>query len=216
MFRVKICGLRSLADAELVNSAGADAVGFNFFRKSRRFVEVDVAQEIIRSLLPGVMRVGVFVDSSIQEILEIANCLRLDWIQLHGLETPEFVARLGRPVIKAFRFNGGAAPIRHYVNTVQEMGGTLASVMIDSASGGEFGGTGQVADWESLSKWEDKNRPRPLILAGGLNPRNVAQAIRLTRPYGVDVASGVELSPGVKSPELVLQFVQNARAALGV
>lgn len=195
--------------------AGADAVGFNFYPESCRHVSLDVAEEIVATLPSGVQRVGLFVNATDDEVCRIFDHLSLDFIQLHGDEPPEFLLSLGgRPVIRAFRLGpGGLAPILEYLDACRGSEIDLRAVLIDAYHPSQYGGTGEVADWSRLGADRSLLKDLPLILAGGLNCENVAEAVEQVGPDAIDTASGVEKSPGRKDPILVQEFVTVARAA---
>ena len=213
---VKICGLTSIDDARAAISAGADLLGFNFYRSSPRFIEPQAAAEIIKSIRTEVRvnnrspsMVGVFVDASIEDVTRITDEADLDGIQLHGEESAEYCRRLKdlRPrkfVVKAFtaRSNAGVESARGY---------PADAIMIDAFDEKLRGGTGRVADW-SFARKMVQLAPR-VFLAGGLSPENVAEAIASVRPYGVDVCSAVEAAPGRKSAERMRQFVDAVRSS---
>jgi len=205
---VKVCGITSPADAALAVEAGADAIGFVFWPTSPRRVAAERAAEIARELPEAVLRVGVFVDAPRQEMARVADGVGLDLLQLHGDEPPDALADLSRPVLKAVRFRGDFAQddARRYVPSA-------AGILLDTRLPGERlrGGTGVAFEW-SLVKGLAERVPF-LMLAGGLAPSNVAEAIRAVRPHGVDVSSGVEAAPGRKDPEKVRAFVEAARTA---
>ncbi len=221
MFHIKICGITSVDDARLVASAGADAIGLNFYAQSPRCIRRDDAEQIVEVLPADVVKVGVFVNASRDEVRRTFDDLGLDLAQLHGDEPPEFLAELeGRPVMRAFRCRQtGLAPVYAYLDRCRELGCLPHMILIDSYKEGIFGGTGETADWSELARYASigghPERP-PLVLAGGLRPDNVAQAIRMVRPRAVDTASGVESSPGRKDPDLVRAFVEAARKGSGV
>ena len=215
MFRVKICGVTSPADALMACEAGADAIGINFYSASPRFCAPEVAQQIAASIPPGVCRVGVFVNASANEIRELAARVPLDLVQLHGDESPEF-ARSIRPLpyAKALGVGSDLQPIATYLAGCHRLNAMPRMLLVDAVRKGQFGGTGQTIDWDLLRQNRQQLRGVPLVLAGGLKPDNVAQAIAAVRPWAVDVASGVESAPGKKSAELVRQFVEAAKVAL--
>jgi phosphoribosylanthranilate isomerase len=194
--RVKICGIRRLADALVAVEAGADAIGLNFWRPGRRYVAPETARAISRSLPPFVARVGVFADEDPDAICEIADVCDLDAIQLHGSETPEFCRQFDRPVIKAIKVRGEDAltEMRRY---------RVAAFLLDAHVPGEMGGTGRTFDWAIAAGARNAG---PVILSGGLTAENVTDAIRAAGPYAVDVASGVETG-GEKDPEKIRAFV---------
>jgi len=216
MFRIKICGVRSRHDVVAVAEAGADAVGFNFFPRSVRYISPREASQISANIPRGIAKVGVFVNSPVGEIREIAFRVGLHWIQLHGDETPDFLVKL-RPLncIKAFRIGpGGLDPVRQFLNDCEKLNVIPSGVLLDAAQDGEYGGTGQTFDWNVVTEYRRISPAAPpLILSGGLNPENVAQAVQAVRPAAVDVASGVEDAPGKKSPEKIKLFVAAAKAA---
>lgn len=237
MFRIKICGITNLEDARLAVRAGADAIGLNFFAQSPRFITPEMAGEIIQVLPPAVVKVGVFVDAPAEEVCRLFDDLRLDLIQLHGREPPEYVAQLGgRPVMKAFCASPGTVPIFvptkmglspsasppasslldlmvAYIARCRELGAPLSSVLLDALVAGQHGGSGHTTDWRLARDYTARTDLPPLVLAGGLTPENVAEAIRTVHPAAVDVASGVELSPGRKASALLESFIQAAQLA---
>jgi phosphoribosylanthranilate isomerase len=207
--RVKICGITTPDDARLAVEAGADAIGL-IFADSPRQVSLNQATHIVAALPPWVAPVGVFVNQAPQDILHIARELRLGAIQFHGDEMPcvlEDVAR-GFKVVKAFRIAtaGDLADALDYLAQCRPH-----AALIDARVEGQRGGTGQAAPWSLVAPMRTKFWP--LILGGGLNPENVAEAVRLVQPYAVESSSGVERAPGQKDPDLVRNFV---RAALSV
>ncbi len=209
-FRIKICGVTTVADALCAVQAGADAVGVNFYSRSPRFVEESRAREIAAVLPEGVTCVGVFVIPELAQ-LEAAVGLGLHAVQLHGDESPALLAHFrALPVIKAFRLGAdGLAPIQAFLDQTRVLGCPPAMVLIDAFRDGEYGGTGDIADWATAAQYADLAGP-PLILAGGLRAENVAEAIRIVRPAAVDTASGVESSPGVKDAGKVEAFASAA------
>ncbi len=200
--RVKICGIRRLEDALAAERLGADALGFNFWPSSKRYVTPAAAWEIVRRLPPLVTPVGVFVNQPESEMIGIANETGMRVLQLHGNEPPDLCARLPFPVVKAVRVDA--------VKTLSALASyEVAAFLLDTPSRG-YGGTGKPFDW-SLA--EGVSEIAPIILAGGLTPENVAQAIAAVRPYAVDVASGVESAPGVKDEGKMARFIEAARSA---
>jgi phosphoribosylanthranilate isomerase len=214
MFRVKICGITSVDDALAATAAGADAIGLNFYSGSPRYCPPEQAKAIAAAV-PDVCKVGVFVNASAGEICQIAESVRLDLVQLHGDETPELMRAI-RPlgIVRAFRVSDDLSSISEYLRQCHALMCVPRMLLVDAAKAGQYGGTGATLDWT----WIGKNRAHfgglPLVLAGGLNPKNVGAAIEAVRPWGVDTASGVETSPGQKSPALVREFVAAAREAL--
>ncbi|MBC7856086.1 MAG: phosphoribosylanthranilate isomerase, partial [Pirellulaceae bacterium] len=201
MFRIKICGITSVADALLAAEAGADAIGLNFYDRSPRYVTAEHAKEICDALPPGITKVGVFVNSPPQAVVATVNRVGLGAVQLHGDEGPDFLGALGKlQVIKAFRCKESTLDsVQAFLELCQEVSHPSA-ILLDAHAPGIYGGTGQVLDWKGLARDRDKLLGLPLILAGGLTPQNVAEAIRQVRPDAVDTASGVESAPGKKDP----------------
>ncbi len=203
---VKICGITRLEDAVTAARFRADAVGFVFAESPRR-VTLQAAREIARSMPKGPLKVGVFVDSPIEEVRDVARYCGLDLLQLHGNESYEYCRSLGESAIKAIGVNGSLdiARVNRYARV-----GNCEVVLLDAIDSGKQGGTGRSFDWSLVRLLE---RSPKVILAGGLRPDNVADSIRTARPYGVDVSSGVESSPGVKDPVLMYKFIEKARKA---
>lgn len=198
MIRIKICGITNPEDALLATSLGADALGFIFFAKSPRKVAPETAREIIAQLPPFVAAVGVFVDEDAAVVQDLAARVGLDWVQLHGAESPEYCRSLGRRVIKGFRIRDedSLPELSPYRDAVQ-------AFLLDTYKKGQVGGTGQVFDWRLAREAKKFGR---IILAGGLTPDNVAQAIAIAQPEAVDTASGTEAEPGKKDPAKLRAF----------
>jgi phosphoribosylanthranilate isomerase len=212
---VKICGIRNEATACAVAEAGASAIGLNFYPGSPRCIDVATAARIVAALPATVEPVGVFVNASARHMREVAGQCGLRTLQLHGDEPPEVLAELSEfRLIRAFRVGeAGLAEVRAELARLTAMQVDLAGCLIDARVAGVYGGTGVTAPWSLLAaEWPALGGP-PLILAGGLTPQNVAQAVRTCRPWGVDVAGGVESAPGVKNLEQVRAFLRNARDA---
>jgi phosphoribosylanthranilate isomerase len=219
MFRIKICGVTNPDDALAAIDAGADALGFNFYRSSKRFIELDVARQISDVVPAHVAKVGVFVNHSVREIQEAVESLRPAFIQLHGDEPPDLLCDLPTEVkiIRAYRCGKeGLKPLASYLEECRTLGRTPDAVLLDADAAGAFGGTGQAADWSLISTQRAMLGDTPLILAGGLTPANVGQAIEAVRPDAVDVASGVERHPRAKDRDLMRQFANAAREAFEV
>lgn len=198
MVRIKICGITNLEDALLATELGANALGFIFYAKSPRSVEPEAAREIIRQLPPLVLSVGVFVDEETAVVRDLAARVGLDWVQLHGQESPEYCRSLGRRVLKGFRIKDA--------DSLQELTayrGAVQAFLLDTYKQGQTGGTGEAFDWELAVRAKGSG---PIVLAGGLTADNVAQAVATVRPQAVDVASGVEAAPGKKDPEKLRAF----------
>ncbi len=209
--RVKICGVTTPADVEACAAAGADAVGVNFHPGSKRYINPKESQPLLRSIPPLMAGVGVFVGLPIRQITALAYQLGLRGVQLHG-ENRESADPFPFSLIAAFRVRDrqSLTAIDTYLRTCRTAGQLPAAILVDAYVEGQEGGTGQTAPWDLLAGY----RPGvPLILAGGLTPENVGEAIRIVRPDGVDVASGVESAPGKKDPDKVRRFVAAAREA---
>ena len=203
MIHIKICGLKTLEEALAAVEAGADLVGFNFYPPSVRHIEPQACREItavLRERYPHVKRVGVFVNASAEAILDILQGCSLHLAQLHGDEPPALLDQLASLAFKAWR---GIPPEPNPYPFRGE-----PALLLDAAVAGSYGGTGLTADWSSAARLA---KQYPLLLAGGLNPQNVAEAVRQVGPWGVDVASGVEASPGVKDIGKMKAFVQAVR-----
>jgi phosphoribosylanthranilate isomerase len=216
MFRIKICGITNVSDALAAADAGADAIGLNFFNKSRRFVEAETAQRIAGALPAHVMRVGVFVNHSPNQIVEIVEQVGLDCIQLHGGEPPEILSQLPAavPIIRAWQSSREKLQSLAVHLAASHLSGRAPdALLLDAAVQADFGGTGTIADWDAILSYRASFPETPLILAGGLTPENVAAGIAAVQPAAVDVASGVELRPGIKSHAHMLRFIDNARDA---
>lgn len=215
LFHVKICGVTTADDARVIANSGADAIGLNFYPGSPRFVEDEVAKRIVAELPAEIRRIGVFVNEPIIAIRRRVELLGLDAVQLHGDEPPELLDDLqGLSVIRAFRIDDSLQPIEKFVDHTQDASRRLAMLLVDSRRRGQYGGTGETADWDVLAHHTEHPGWPPLALAGGLTAENVAQAIHRVRPAAVDTASGVESSPGRKDPRQVKRFVEAATAAL--
>jgi phosphoribosylanthranilate isomerase len=213
-FTIKICGITRPEDACAAAAAGADAIGLNFYAKSPRAIDESRARTIIAALPPGIVKVGVFVNASAVDVCRLFDELSLDLIQLHGDEPPDYLAKLGgRPVMKVFRATGadGLRAIVDYLDACRQLGCEPRIVLLDAPLASGFGGSGKLADW-SLAKIYGRDWP-PLVLAGGLRPENVAEAIRATGVRSVDTASGVESQPGIKDAAAIAAFAQAAKSA---
>lgn len=209
---IKICGIRDVAMAQAVAEFRPAAIGLNFYAASPRAVRPDVAAEIVRALPPDVEPIGLFVNHAVADVLAICRECRLTTVQIHGDEPPELLAELRElRVIRAFRLGEeGLAPLGEYLDRCRALGALPHACLVDSKVDGAYGGTGRTPSWDVLRRdFQTANWP-PLVLAGGLHPQNVERAIRAVNPWGVDVASGVESAPGVKSLALVESFIANA------
>lgn len=208
MTQIKICGITNKADALMAVDAGAGALGF-VFTSSPRQVEPLTAKSIIETLPPFIITVGVFVNQSKEEVEKIADMCKLDILQFHGNETPEYCEQFSRKVIKAFRVRGSKD-----IERLPDY--KVSAYLLDSYDEDNNGGTGKTFEWALASEAVKYGN---IILAGGLNPDNVKKAVTIVRPYGVDVSSGVEKEPGVKSKIRVTEFmrgVQNAGSEIAI
>ena len=205
MVKIKMCGITNVDDARVVVEAGADALGFVMYRKSPRFVEPAVVKAIVAGLPPFMLPVGVFVNEEPARVRTLMDECGLALAQLHGDETAPYCQDLGRPVLKALRLKD-----RGTFLALAEFSGraNVRGFLIDAFSDQAYGGTGQTVDWGLA---QEVAQSMPVVLAGGLTPVNVAEAIARVRPYGVDVSSGVELSPGKKDHRKVKAFIHAAR-----
>jgi phosphoribosylanthranilate isomerase len=203
--KIKICGITNGEDANVAVRAGADALGFVMYRNSPRWVESAVARSIISGLPPFVLPVGVFVNEEPEKVRTLMDECGFVLAQLHGDESAVYCQNLGRPVLKAIRLKD-----RTTFFALAEFQGcaNVRGVLIDAFSDQTYGGTGRTVDWTLA---EEAARSNPVMLAGGLNPANVAGAIRMVRPYGVDVSSGVEKSPGKKDHHKLKAFIEAVR-----
>jgi phosphoribosylanthranilate isomerase len=216
MFRIKICGITNVEDALAIARAGADAIGLNFYEKSCRFIDPQLAQQIVAAIPTDVFKVGVFVNHTARDIESIVSQVGLDAIQLHGDEPPQLISQLPKniAVIRAHRCAAdGLAPLAAYIAAARTAGRAPDAVLIDADAGAEFGGTGERADWDRVAAERSMLENIPLILAGGLTPQNITAAITVVGPTAVDVASGVESSPGKKDHTKLRDFITGSRAA---
>jgi len=205
MVKIKICGITNVEDAKVAVAAGADALGFVMYRKSPRFVEPAVVKAIVAGLPPFVLPVGVFVNEEPDRVRTLMDECGLALAQLHGDETASYCQNLERPVMKAIRLKDR----RTFLALAEFQGrANVRGFLIDAFSNQAYGGTGQTVDWGLA---QEVAQSMPVVLAGGLTPANVAEAITLVHPYGVDVSSGVELSPGKKDHDKVKAFIEAAR-----
>jgi phosphoribosylanthranilate isomerase len=209
--RVKICGLTRIADVQAAIQAGADAIGFVFYPPSPRAVTAAHAAALMQSVAPFVQSVGLFVDVSEAELLDILKVVRIDLLQFHGHETPEQCARLAAKAnkrwIKALQMKPDV-DIDAMINSYRVVG--ASGILLDAWHPDLLGGTGHAFDWR---RFPQSDMQCPLILAGGLTPDNVASAISQTRPFAVDVSGGVESAKGIKDDALMRQFIAAAQSA---
>jgi phosphoribosylanthranilate isomerase len=204
MTQVKICGMTNIDDAQVAVEAGVDMIGLIFYPPSPRYVTPAQARAIVASLPASVPAIGVFVNEDVETVSRIARDSGVQMVQLHGAETPELCQQLPWPVVKTFRFTAQVQPemMRQY---------TVAAYLIEGFHADLYGGGGALADWQRVATLHQYGR---IILAGGLTPENVRDAIRVVQPYAVDVCSGVEASPGKKDWARVRAFVQGAKELL--
>lgn len=200
--KVKICGMTNLKDVKVAVDGGVDAVGFIFYKKSPRSVTMQAVRKIVLELPPFVDSVGVFVNETAEQINKIADRCNLDRVQLHGNESPTFCKKIRRRVIKAIRVKD--------IQSLKKLSDyPVSSFLLDTFSEDQYGGTGRVFDWNLAYP---AKKYGPIILAGGLTPNNVRQAIQRIQPYGVDVCSGVESQPGIKDHKKMQIFLKNVKA----
>ena len=201
MIRVKICGIKNLTEALAAIKAGADVLGF-VFAESKRKVTADLVRDILTAIPPFVSTTGVFVNEQADTVKAIVERSGLDYLQFQGDEPPDYCTGFKQPVIKCFavKDQNSLAQLKAY---------QVAAYLLDSHVPGQRGGTGRAFNWNLLREFRSD---RPLILAGGLNPDNVASAIKAVQPYAVDVSSGVEDASGQKDFQKMLDFVRRAKA----
>lgn len=202
--RVKICGITREEDARTAVAAGCDAIGLVFYRPSPRYVSPERAVQIVAILPPFVSVVGLFVDAEPAEVEQVKQQVRLDLLQFHGDETPEACERHGMPYMKAVRVKSDTNLLQY----AQQFKHARA-LLLDAFMEGVPGGTGQVFDWNIIPR----TFPKPVVLAGGLSPENVVEAIRQVRPYAVDVSGGVELNKGIKDAAKIAAFMRGVSDA---
>ena len=205
MIRVKICGITRVEDGITCARLGADAIGLVFYAPSPRHVSVDQARAIMAALPPFVTTVGLFVDAAPTEVRAVLAQLPLDMLQFHGNETPEYCRGFGRSYLKAVRVKLGADLVQ-YASAYPDAKGLLLDAHVE----GIAGGTGQAFDWSLIPA----QLPLPVVLSGGLNSANIAEAIRRIQPAAVDVSSGVEATKGIKDTEKIAAFMQGVRNAI--
>jgi phosphoribosylanthranilate isomerase len=204
--KVKICGITNRVDAQAAVEAGADALGFIFYEKSPRFISLKTAAEISKKIPPFVMRVGVFVNAPEEFVLRAITEVGLTMLQFHGDEPPEFCARFGLMSMKAFR-------IRDEKSLEEIPNYKTDAYLLDAFSSTTLGGSGEKFNWDLAV--EVKKFGKPIFLAGGLTLENVAGAVKKVEPFGVDVSSGVEISPGKKDHAKIHAFIAAVRSADG-
>jgi len=201
--RVKICGLTRPQDVAAAITAGADALGFVFVPGSPRCLDEAIAAALVQRVPAFVCRVGLFLDQDAERVRHLLQKVPLSLLQFHGGEEAEFCRQFGRPYIKAVNLDAGNG-----LNQAEAAYPDAAALLVDSHAPGGHGGTGRTLDWQQL-----KTGSLPLVLAGGLNPSNVAVAVNSVHPWAVDVSSGVETAPGIKDANAIRRFIQEARSA---
>ena len=197
--RVKVCGITRVEDALAAARVGVDAVGFVFYPPSPRYVAPERARDITATLPPFVSTVGLFVDSDAATVAATLRVIRLNYLQFHGAESPEFCAQFDVPFLKAVRVKPGVDLLQYAITF-----SAAKALLLDAFVAGMHGGTGQGFDWQLIPL----NMPIPVILSGGLAPGNIAQAVRTVRPWAVDVSSGVEAEKGIKDADKIEQFMR--------
>lgn len=200
--RVKVCGITRCEDAMSAVKAGVDAIGFVFWPPSSRYINTDSAYSIACRVPSFVTVVGVYVDPDVSWVEQTIKTVKLNLLQFHGNESPEFCAQFSVPYIKAIRIKEDT-DLLQYAQQYK----TAKGLLVDTYTPGIPGGTGHTFDWNLIPQ----QLPLPLILSGGLNPQNVSNAIRETRPWAVDVSSGVEVSKGIKNEEKIFAFMQGVK-----
>jgi phosphoribosylanthranilate isomerase len=206
---VKVCGITNESDARAAIDAGADALGFNLVRRSKRYIDIDNAAEWVGKLPPEIGKVAVLADPTWEDALRISRLPFINVLQLHGNESTEFCGRLADVGVQFAK----AVPVANSKSLKEIPDFRTDTLVLDTALSGEFGGTGKSFPWEYAQGFVRENPRFAVILAGGLNPESVAQAVRTVCPRGVDVTSGVEVAPGRKNHRLIKAFVAAARGA---
>ena len=202
--KVKICGITNLADAETAVAMGADMLGFVFYEKSPRYVTIPAVVDITRNLPPHILRVGLFVNAPEELVFQSMHNCGLNLLQFHGDEPPDYCTQFGAMTIKAFR-------IKDETSLLELPKFSTDAYLLDAFVPGALGGTGHRFNWDLAVAAQKFGKP--IFLAGGLTPENVAEAVVRVRPFAVDVSSGVEQAPGKKDPAKVRAFIENVRLA---
>lgn len=201
--RIKICGITDVDQALEIISLGVDALGFIFVKESPRSIEPEIVREIVRKMPPFVDAVGVFMNEDPDLVNDISQYCRLSLVQLHGLEHPDYCQTINLPLLKAFRVKSDV-----HSSLFEPYSDIAKGFLLDTFREGQAGGTGEAFDWKMV---EGLTLPRPVILAGGLHPDNVGEAIRTVRPFAIDANSGVELEPGKKDMASVKRLIAAVR-----
>ena len=200
--KIKICGITNTEDAKVAWESGADALGFILYAQSPRYVDPQTVKTIVSGLPPFIVSVGIFVNESSKTVQNIMEKCGLTYAQLHGDETPEYCETLDRPILKALRLKDRSS----FLSLAEYRGRAgVKGFVVDTFSESSYGGTGQTTDWSLAA---EVARAAPILLAGGLTPENVQDAIAQVHPYGVDVSSGVEVRPGKKDHDKVRAFIR--------
>lgn len=197
--KIKICGIKTENAAQAVENYGADFIGCIFYKKSRRYIEPEVAAQILKPLT-RVKKVGVFVDENFSTVNEISELLKLDYVQLHGNENPDYAAQINKPIIKAYRFGEN-------FNVYDANNFPCEFILIDSFVKGQVGGTGQTFNWESSAE-KILRITKPIFIAGGISQENFRDAARIFKPYALDVSGSLEVD-GEKSVEKIKSFMDS-------
>ena len=202
--RIKFCGMTNHQDVQRAIDLGIDALGFVFIEESPRYLTIQQAQELLEKVPPFVVKVGLFMNSASEHISDVVKNVRLDLLQFHGDEDEEFCLQFQYPYLKAVPMRTTTSVSDFCLNFPSATG-----FVLDSHAMGKMGGSGQTFEWSKVPK----NLTKPIILAGGLNPDNVATAIHSVQPYAVDVSSGIEASKGIKDPAKMEHFIKEVRSA---
>jgi phosphoribosylanthranilate isomerase len=208
--RIKICGICNPEDARAAIESGADAIGLNTFRGSKRYLDLAQASSWLGKLRDDIVKVAIVVDPTLPEALRVARFSFIDALQLHGHESPEFCRRLAEEGVRFAK----ALPVGGHNSLLGLTSYSTKWLLLDSSTAGEFGGSGKTFPWEIGRRFVDAHPETKVILAGGLTPENIAEAIRTVRPAGVDVTSGVEAAPRRKDHARLRAFIDAARTAI--
>lgn len=224
LFRTKVCGVKTISDLQAAIKSGVDAIGLNFVAESPRCISVSTASSMVQEVRriesldqrerTATVMVGIFVNATPDYVRQVLRDVPLQFVQLHGEENAdEWRDFADAPLIKAVRWSGACDQIAYLTTWHQLLGNRLAAFLVDAPSQDVRGGSGMKADWQSLVPRPTVLAGKPLILAGGLTPGNVSQAIQCVQPAAVDTASGVEVAPGIKDADKMRHYVENARDA---
>ncbi len=200
--RVKICGITRIEDMQAACKAGSDALGFVFYAKSPRNLSIEQAAALLQALPPFVQSVGLFVNADPAFVRSVLAAAPLDLLQFHGDETPEYCKQFNRPYLKAVRVRPETDLVKYGLDFAD-----ARALLLDAYVPGVPGGTGERFDWRLIPA----DLPKPIVLSGGLNADNVAEAVQVVKPWAVDVSSGVEAAPGIKDAAKIAAFIEQAR-----